>query len=268
MVEISSYIPEKAKIIGLKDETRDIRTFTLEEGGKKAFFFEPGQFVELSVIGVGESPFSISSAPGEALGLTVKNVGDVTQAMFNLKKGDEVGVRGPFGTHYPLEKMTGRDLVFVAGGFGMASLASAVKHALRNKKKFGRLSLYYGARSPDEFVFTSEIKQWTKRGLKVTRTIDNKCKGWKECVGFVHEAMKHRPPSKDCTAFVCGPPRMIDAAAAQLADTGISEKRIFVSLERKMCCGIGKCGHCLVHGKYVCRDGPVFNYEEAKEVME
>ena len=263
---MNSYVPVKAEITGIRLETRDIRTFSLAVEGKKAFFFEPGQFVEVSLPGFGEAPFSISSAPGKCLEITVKKIGDVTQGLFKLEKGDEVGVRGPFGTYYPLEKMAERDLVFVAGGFGIASLAAAVKQVLSNKKKFGRISLYYGARTPSDFIFQSELKKWRKQGVKVNQAVDAACAEWKGCVGFVSDLLEQKPPSPAAAAFACGPPRMIDAAAQQLVKAGIPEKRIFVSLERRMSCGIGKCGHCLIRGKYVCRDGPVFTYAEAKKL--
>ncbi|MEW5955026.1 MAG: FAD/NAD(P)-binding protein [Candidatus Micrarchaeota archaeon] len=263
---MNAYVPLKAEITAVRDETQDIRTFALAVEGKNSFFFEPGQFVEVSLPGFGEAPFSISSAPGEPLEITVKNAGDVTQGLFQLEKADEVGVRGPFGTYYPLDKMAERDLVFVAGGFGLASLAAAVKQALCKKSRFGELSLYYGARSPGDFVFQSDLKQWRKQGIRVNQSIDKTCVGWKGCVGFVSDLLEQKPPSPQAAAFACGPPRMIDAAAQQLAKAGIPEKRIFVSLERRMSCGIGKCGHCLVRGKYVCRDGPVFGYAEAKKL--
>ncbi|NYZ74727.1 FAD/NAD(P)-binding protein [Candidatus Micrarchaeota archaeon] len=264
---MNPYYPMKAQVAAVRQETGDIKTFTLQVEGKKSFFFEPGQFVQVSLLGYGESPFSISSTPGDALEITVKNVGDVTQGMFKLEKGDELGVRGPFGTYYPLEKMAERDLVFVAGGFGMASLASGVKEALHKQNKFGQISLYYGARSPREFIFADGLTQWKKQGVKVNQSIDKTCAGWKGCVGFVPELLDQKPPSPRAAAFVCGPPRMIDASAQKLVEAGIPEKRIFVSLERRMSCGVGKCGHCLVRGKYVCRDGPVFTYAEAKKLV-
>ncbi|MBI5158485.1 FAD/NAD(P)-binding protein, partial [Candidatus Micrarchaeota archaeon] len=239
----------KAVIRKVAVETPDVKTFSLEMEEKMRF--KPGQFVELSILGIGEAPISISSCPrDELLELSVKRVGDVTNVLHELKLGDSVWVRGPYGNGWP--EVEENDLV-VGGGIGIAPLRPVVRRA-------GKISVYYGARTPEDLCFKKELKEWGKK-MKVEVTVDSEGAGWNGSVGPV-TALIEKAGRLDGKALICGPPIMIKFVADALKKKGVKEENVFVSLERVMKCGFGKCGRCMLGGKYVCTDGPVFKYSE------
>ncbi|MGB9577156.1 MAG: FAD/NAD(P)-binding protein [Candidatus Norongarragalinales archaeon] len=256
-------------VSSVRVEAGGLKTFELKfksPRDERVFSFSPGQFVEVSVPGFGEAPFSVSSAPHEGLWVTVKAVGNVSRALHSLGVGSEVGLRGPFGKGYPLSAFKGKSVVFVAGGFGMASLRSAIACSV-HLKLFDEVFLYYGAHSPSDFLFEDDLRKWSEEGVRVVKSVDVSCVGWTGCVGFVSSALSAKPPSSFASAaFLCGPPKMMDVVAEQLVSRGMKADNVFVSLERLMHCGVGKCGHCMVHGRYVCVDGPVFSFAERKKL--
>lgn len=260
------------------DDTED--TFTMElqplkgGGGPAAPLerFEPGQFDMLYAFGVGEVPVSLSGDPSDASRLvhTVRAVGSVTEALRRLAPGDEVGVRGPFGHPWPVERAEGRDLVVVAGGIGMAPLRPVLYHVVRHRHRYGRVALLYGARRPEEILFVPELRVWRSRlDLDVHVTVDRATEDWRGDVGFV-TTLVGRPPLDpyNALAMVCGPELMMRYAALELVKRGMSEDDIFVSLERNMKCGIGLCGHCQLGPTFVCKDGPVYPFAQVRQLLQ
>lgn len=247
-------------------ETAD--TFTLglaPEPGGAALPFAPGQFNMLYVFGVGEVPISISGDPSrtERLVHTIRAVGAVTRGLQRLKKGDLVGVRGPFGTAWPAEQAYGRDLVIVAGGIGLAPLRPAIYHVLAHRGMYGRVVLLYGARTPGDILYPKELSSWRGRfDMEVEVTVDRATAGWQGPVGVVTKLIERAPfDPGSATAFICGPEVMIRFSAMGLEQRGVSRPSIAVSLERNMKCALGLCGHCQFGPFFVCREGPVFAYD-------
>lgn len=258
----NSYIPKVIRIERVCKETADIKSVFL----KYPLSFIPGQFLEISCFGIGEVPISISSSPAEELvRLTFRRVGAVTEALFNLKKNDSLGLRGPFGNGFSFEQLQGKDLIFIAGGMGIAPLRSLLKTILSKKdNKFGNITLLYGSRNSREMLYKNDLKNWSK-SIKALLTVDKPEAGWKGNVGVVTQLLnqiKINPPATK--AILCGPEIMMHFAALKLTELGMKPSDIIVSLERHMKCGVGKCGHCYIADKFVCRDGPVFTCEELK----
>ncbi len=269
----STYLPHLATIENVEEDTYDTKTFRLAledgEGLKSAL---PGQFVELSVFGAGEAPFCIAS-PGVENGrleITVRRVGVVTEALHALGPREVVGVRGPLGNHWPFEEVAGRDILFVGGGIGLPPLQSLLLKMLRERSKFGRIIVLYGARTPKDLLYRDRLREWEKReDMQLLVTVDYGDEQWKGRVGMVPVLFKEvelRPP--ETTAFLCGPPIMIKVVMEQLVEMGFSPRDVVTTLERYMKCGVGKCNHCMVGDKYVCLDGPVFTYEQILEMLD
>lgn len=258
-------IPSVGEIISLNDETPDTRTFHIRCDLED---YKPGQFVELSVFGYGEAPISISSIPNEGLRLTARKVGQVTSALFRLKEGSKIGLRGPFGRPFPMDEMRGHDLVIVGGGIGLAPLRPVIVHAIKNRNDFGRVLLLYGARKPPELLFKEELKRWPEE-IEVHVTVDVGDSNWHGETGVVTTLFrKVEMPISDAYAVVCGPPVMMRFVARDLLEMGYPPTRMYFSLERMMKCGIGICGHCLLGDKFICRDGPIFSLREALSLLE
>lgn len=270
------YLPAKAKTIDVIEMNSDVKLFRIVP--EKTFKYKPGQFLMVSLWGVGEAPISITSTHGvqEYIELCIKRVGYVTSAIHSIKSGDEIGIRGPFGNSFSIENAKGRDILFVAGGMGIAPLRSLINEVIRTipplnspLNKGGRrgvLQLIYGSRSPSDVLFTDDINTWQKKSMNVTLTVDRKDKGWKADTGIVTEHLnKSRISFKSAYAFVCGPHIMIEAVMRDLFSMGMREENIVTTLEAHMKCGVGKCGHCYADGKYICTDGPVFSYKEIKQ---
>jgi len=270
----NTYIPFQMKIENIIDENpdRSLRTFDLsfvDKEVEKTFKYFPGQFCEFSMLGKGESPFGIASSPTKKgiLKFTVSRTGLVTNEIHCLQIGDIVGMRGPMGNWYPIEKMKGKDIVIIGGGFAFTTLRSLIVYLLENRSDYGKISVIYGARNPDLFIFKEELKEWDKRDdIILHLTIDKPIKGWSKLCGFVPTITEEVKPDPTSWAIVCGPPIMIKYTLPVLSKLGFDDSIIYTSLERRMKCGIGKCGRCGISSKYVCIDGPVFSLDELNKI--
>lgn len=263
--------------ITVENEAKDLKTFRLvfcNDEEANDFHFRCGQFAELTVFGVGECPIGIASSPMETdfLEFTVKRYPDglVTNALHNCSVADRIGVRGPLGNSFPMERMEGKNVVIVSGGFAFTTLRSTIQYILHkdNRAKFGALNLVYGARSPGELLYKDELKEWERRDdIETNITVDKGDENWKGREGFVPTVLEQvAPGSKDTIALVCGPPIMLKFTLPVLTKLGFGPGEIVTSLEMRMKCGIGLCGRCNIGPKYVCRDGPVFTYEQIQDL--
>ena len=263
-------VPRPARITKVVHETAD--TFTLHlEPPKGRFEFAPGQFNMLYVFGVGEVPISISGDPDapEVLVHTIRAVGAVTRALAALGPGDVVGVRGPYGNRWPVGEAVRRDLVVVAGGIGLAPLRPVIYQALTHRGDFDRVYVLYGTRTPADILFEAELGAWRARfDFEVELTVDRGIGGWSGRTGVVTTLIERADfAPESAVAMVCGPEVMMRFAARELAQSGVEEDRIFVSLERKMKCGIGQCGNCQLGPELLCRDGPIYTYARARGLL-
>lgn len=265
-------LPAPYRVAGRTIETHDCVTLRLEPAGDPLPPFQPGQFTMLAVPGIGEVAISISGDPAAQDGTltqTIRAVGAVSSALHDAPPGTPVGVRGPFGTTWDLPSATGRDLVIVAGGVGLAPLRPVVLGALAGRGSYRSVRLIAGARTPAEFLFRGQIEDWSGRpGIEVELAIDQPAVGWDGQVGFVTEPLARLPvdPARS-TAFLCGPEPMMRFSAQVLLRKGIPADDIRISLERDMKCGIGLCGHCQLGPILVCRDGPVVSYALAGSLL-
>lgn len=254
--------PEALTVTGRRRETPD--TWTLELSGPAPRPFAPGQFNMLYAFGQGEAAISISGGPsGEALAHTVRAMGPTTQALCRVRPGDVLGVRGPFGNGWPVDRAEGADVVVVAGGLGLAPLRPAIHHVLAHRRRYGRVAVLYGSRSPDLLLYAGELEAWAEQpGVEVGLTVDAAGRGWHGRVGIVSQLVSRAGLDPASTvALVCGPEVMMRHAVGTLRDRGLPPARIFLSLERNMQCGVGHCGHCQLGPVLVCRDGPVFPFD-------
>jgi len=268
--------PSMARIERILPQVEGHRLFQLrfvDEDIATAFTHVPGQFVELTVLGVGEAPISISSPPTRPgiIEICVRKAGLVTSALFELQKGDLVALRGPFGRGFPMDILKGKDLLLVAGGLGMAPLRSLLQAILDERGNYGDLVLMYGARNPDDVLFKYELLGLMNRtDIKYLLSVDVDEEGiWRQYIGVVtglFERVDMNPESTFCA--LCGPPIMYRFVIKELLKRNIKTERIFVSLERMMQCGVGKCGHCTIGEYYCCTDGPVFKYSEISHIKE
>jgi NAD(P)H-flavin reductase len=266
---VNPMLAELYAMRGLQQETYDTFTFELEPKNKtRTFSFAPGQFNMLYVFGVGEVPISISGDPtkSETLVHTTRAVGTVTNAMWKLRRGDLLGVRGPFGTGWPVEEARGKDVVIVTGGLGLPPLRPSVYQLLSRKQEYGRLVLLYGARTPEDIVYGREIEQWRKGSdIAVDLTVDRATGQWRGNVGVVTTLIpKATFDPANTIAMVCGPEIMMRFTIAELQRRGLSDNSIYFSMERNMKCAFGFCGHCQFGPFFVCKDGPVFRYDRVK----
>jgi NAD(P)H-flavin reductase len=246
-------------------ETYDTFTMELEPAGKGDFTFAAGQFNMLYVFGVGEVPISISGDPTNPLPLihTTRAVGTVTKAMMNLKKGDILGLRGPFGTSWPMDKAKGKDVVIVTGGIGLPPLRPAIYQLLANRDDYRKIVLLYGARTPADILFPEELEQWRGRfDIQVAITVDRANADWRGNVGVVTRLIpKAGFNPKNAVAMIVGPEIMMHYTVMELQKSGLADRDIYVSMERNMKCGIGLCGHCQCGPTFICKDGPVYTHE-------
>jgi NAD(P)H-flavin reductase len=263
-------VPTPFVVHKVRRETADTYTLDLiRPGGGADLAFAPGQFNMLYAFGVGEVPISISGDParGETLVHTVRDVGRATQAICRLKKGEALGVRGPYGTPWPVAEAAGSDLIIVAGGLGLAPLRPAIYHLLKERPAYGNLELIYGARTPGDLLYRRELERWRGRfDMRVHVTVDSASSDWRANVGVVTNLIgraRFDPPST--TALVCGPGLMMRFTVLELLNHGLTPAQIFVSMERNMKCGVGLCGHCQWGPFFICKDGPVFCYERIKD---
>ena len=263
-------VPEPYRVRRVLQELPD--TFTLEiepSSGSSAGTFNAGQFNMLYVFGIGEIPISISGDPANAdiFVHTTRVVGPVTKALRKLKRGDELGVRGPFGSHWPVGPAVGSDIVIVAGGIGLAPLRPALYEILAKRENYGKVVLLYGTRTPDDILYRKELEQWGARfDLQVYVTVDRAIGGWHGNVGVVTTLISRAGfDPRSSVALVCGPEIMMRFAIEELLKRGVRAEQIFLSMERNMKCAVGFCGHCQFGNSFVCKDGPVFGYDESQD---
>jgi NAD(P)H-flavin reductase len=266
MPEVSPYLPRWAEIVRIEDLTASEKLFKMYLVSGEPLGHKSGQFVELSVMGIGEAPISISSPPQEdnSFELAIRKVGNLTNAVHSLKIGDKVGIRGPFGTHFPAEEAKGKDILFVAGGIGLVPLRSFIHFVLEHRDEYGEVTILFGARNPSERLFLDELEQWgIREDVKYLDTVDVPDPNWKGHVGVIttlFPGINFDPSKTYC--IVVGPPVMYRFVILEAKAKGIPDTQIFLSLERRMKCGVGKCGHCQINHLYVCQDGPVFRYAD------
>ncbi|HEU4941723.1 MAG TPA: FAD/NAD(P)-binding protein [Gaiellaceae bacterium] len=267
----SPYLPETFRIRRRLRETADTWTLELEPAaGGEVFAFEPGQFTMVYAFGAGEVPISISGDPArrDRLVHTVRVAGATTRAICSITRGGTLGIRGPYGTAWPVDRAEGGDLVIAAGGIGLAPLRPAIYAALSRREAFERVVLLYGGRSPDQLLYAGELDRLRARGVDVHVTVDRADEGWSGPVGVVTTLIERAAFDPDrSTALVCGPEVMMRFAAAGLAAAGISTNRVFVSMERNMKCALGQCGRCQFGPVFVCGDGPVFPYAAVERLL-
>ena len=268
------YLPHIVAITKIVDETDDTKTFHLsfrDEQLRQDFTFASGQFAEYSVFGAGECPLCISSSPtrGDHLECTARRVGRVTNALHRLGVGAEVGFRGPYGNGFPLDFLKGKSLVFVAGGIGLAPLRSLIWNVLDSRDEYERVTIVYGARSPADLCFGYDLAAWEgNKTVNITTTVDRGDSNWQGREGFVPQVLEQTAPSaENAVTIVCGPPVMIRFTFPVLEKLGFTPERMLTTLEKRMKCGIGKCGRCNIGNLYVCRDGPVFSYQQIKNFI-
>jgi len=267
------FLPTFARILKVEQLTALEKVFTLRLPDGQPLGHRPGQFVEVSVLGVGEAPISISSSPSrseDTFEMCVRKVGDVTSAIHRLGPGDKIGIRGPFGRSFPYEKFRGKDILFAPGGLGLAPLRSLINQVLDERALYGRVILLYGARNPSELLFKDELKRWSERSdVEFHVTVDRGDETWTGNTGVITTLFSHISIyPRNTVAATCGPPVMYRFVLMELFGKGISEGNIWLSLERRMKCGIGKCGHCQINNVYACQSGPVFSYKEIKGLEE
>jgi sulfhydrogenase subunit gamma (sulfur reductase) len=268
------YLPHIVVIERIIEETPNIRTFHFNFKDKKLqkeFSFESGQFGEYSVFGIGEAPFCISSSPTRRhhLEFTAQRVGRVTNALHRLGVGAEIGFRGPYGNSFPLDFLQGKNLVFVGGGIGLAPLRSLIWNVLDNRGKYKDIEIIYGARTPADLCFKYDLDAWGKnKTVNMVVTVDKGDESWTGRVGVVPKILEEVAPSaKNAVAIVCGPPVMIRFTFPVLTKLGFTPEQMLTTLEKRMKCGIGKCGRCNIGNIFVCRDGPVFSYAQIKNFV-
>ena len=262
-------LPVPFRVVARERETHDTWTLELEPAAGAPVRAQPGQFTMLYAFGTGEVPISISGVGGERLVHTVRAVGDVTRAICESQPGTLLGVRGPFGNAWPLTDAVGGDVVVVAGGIGLAPLRAAFRHLLEHRADYGELALLYGARTPDDLIYTEELDRWRgERDVQVEITVDHAEGGWRGKVGVVPKLIGNaRFEATAVSAFVVGPEIMMRYAAQALLDRGVAPARIHLSMERDMKCGLGHCGHCQLGPTLICRDGPVYSYDRVAPLM-
>ena len=272
MIE-SIYAPKIARLAEVRPMTELEKLFVIELPNGESLGHQPGQFVMLAIPGVGEAPISISSSPSRSNGrfeLCVRRMGDVTGALHRMKPGDYVGIRGPFGHGFPIEQMRGKDMLFAPGGLGLAPLRSLINQVLDERGSFGRVIILYGAKRPAELLFRDELEQWAARDdVEFHVTVDRGDETWTGNIGVITTLFpKITVDPRNTVAVTCGPPIMYRFVLMEMLGKGIPETQIYLSLERRMKCGLAKCGHCQINHLYACKEGPVFTYAQIKNVPE
>lgn len=265
-------IPAIGVITDVRIDTPDVKTFrVITPDGKKAFDHKPGQCAMLSIPGVGEAMFSITSSPTntEFMEFSIKKCGCVTDWLHQAEVGQQITIRGPYGRPFPVDtEFKGKDLLFIAGGIGLAPLRSVINYCRDNRADYGTIDIVYGSRSMDDLVDYKEIvDEWTKdTDLHVHLTIDREQEGWDGHVGFVPTYVKELGFDTNKTAIICGPPIMIKFTLDAMIELGFDKTQVYTTMELRMKCGVGKCGRCNIGAKYVCKDGPVFRCDELDEL--
>ncbi len=265
------FVPELYRAVRVVPELHDTVTLELAPLSGNRPVFEPGQFNMLYAFGVGEAAISISGDPAEEATFihTVRNIGAVSKALWALEAGAVAGLRGPFGTGWPVEGAEGSDVVIVAGGLGLAPLRPTIYHILANRSRYGRVSILYGCRNPSDMLYRHELEQWRRRlDVDLMVTVDHADASWHGNVGVVPSLIRRTAFDAHATvAMVCGPEVMMRYTIGALRSAGVSEKRIYLSMERNMKCAIGLCGHCQFGPDFVCKDGPVMPYSKVARIF-
>lgn len=265
-------VPSVGVITDIRIDTPDVKTFrVVSRDGKKCFSHMPGQCAMLSIPGVGEAMFSITSSPTNAdfMEFSIKKCGCLTDWLHGCEAGQEVLIRGPYGNHFPVEdKLKNKDLLFIAGGIGLAPLRSVINYCRDNRSDYGKIDIVYGSRSKADLVDYSEIiYEWTAdANVNVHLTIDRPEDSWDGHVGFVPNFVKELEFDTNKTVLLCGPPIMIKFTLQGLMEMGFDKKQVYTTMELRMKCGVGKCGRCNIGSKYVCKDGPVFRCDELESL--
>lgn len=271
---VDTWMPVPARIVAVKQENINTRTFRIrlvDESIRKAYHFAPGQFNMLYVPGVGEAAISMSSDSEnpEVLEHTIRMVGSVTRAIDRIGEGGLIGLRGPFGRGWPLDQLPGRDVVMMAGGIGLAPMRPVIYWLLRRRDQFRRLILLFGCRTPDDRVYVEELEKWeTQRAMDLLVTVDNATPGWVGPVGVVTKLLQRiKVNAGRTTVLVCGPRMLHRAAAWSLLQLHVPPAQVYLNMERNMHCGFGRCGHCQYGAKFVCKDGPVFGFDQIADIF-
>ncbi len=264
----SLYLPESARIVDKRRMTDDETWYHVRFESGRSLDHDPGQFVEVSIFGVGEAPISVTSPPSmkDGFELCIRHVGNVTDAIRGLDVGDSLGIRGPFGRGFSTTPALGKDVLFVAGGLGLVPLRSLIKTVMENRSDFRRVILFYGTRSPDTVLYEDEVEEWERDpDIEFHLTVDMTDDTWKHNVGVVTTLFPRVSlDPEETAAYICGPDIMFRFVVQQTSSIGIPDDMTFLSLERRMKCGVGKCGHCQEGSVFVCREGPCFSYSEIK----
>ncbi len=270
--QTSLYLPSLAQLVRVEQLTKMEKLFEVKFQDGRDLGHQPGQFVEVSLFGIGEAPISVSSSPTKkgSFELGVRAVGNVTRALHGLEAGATLGIRGPFGQGFPVEEMKGKDILFVAGGIGLVPLRSLINYVLDNRRDFGRVLVLFGAKTPSEQLFLDELSKWRQsKEMEYFETVDRSDGQWKGNVGVITTLFpKIAVDPGKTVAVIVGPPIMYRFAILEAQVKGIPDDQIIVSLERRMKCGVGKCGHCQINDLYVCQEGPVFRYTKIKDLKE
>lgn len=268
-MKTSPYKPMKGTITAAKMLTEKEKFFKVELEDKIELGHEPGQFVMVSIFGYGEAPISVCSSPTDRgyFEMTVRAVGSLTNKLHTLGNGDVIGVRGPFGNGFPIDSMFGYDILIVAGGLGIVPLRSLIRYIMENRNDFGKVDILLGCKTPKELLFNEETKEWMRRfEIKLNCTVDKADPEWQGNVGLITTLIPGVDLNPTRTyAVVVGPPIMYKFVIVKLLEKNIPDHQLILDLERRMKCGLGKCGHCQIEGSYVCQKGPVFRYSELKK---
>ncbi|MBN1126741.1 MAG: FAD/NAD(P)-binding protein [Sedimentisphaerales bacterium] len=265
------YLPELATIRKKQKFTRLEMYYHVELDSEKELGHKAGQFVEVSIAGIGEAPISISSSPTQTgFELVVRNAGSVTNAIHNLDTGAKIGIRGPFGKGYPVDELKGKNIVFICGGLGLAPQRSFINYVLDNRDQYDDVEILLGTKCFEDRFYVDEITKWAQRSdVNFVETLDVGCDQWKGNVGVVTTIIpKVKTDLSKAHVLVCGPPIMYKFVLMSLAEAKVPKENIFVNLERRMKCGVGKCGHCQMNNQYVCQSGPVYRFSELGHVPE
>ena len=269
---IDLYYPEMAKITAIEELTEKEKCFKILLPDGKPLNHKPGQFVEVSIFGFGEAPISICSSPlqGPEFELTIRNAGRLTDKIHRMKSGEKIGIRGPFGNGFNVDNFLGKDLLYIAGGIGLAPLKSLIDTSIERREEFGRIIILYGSKSPEEMMFLDDLKKWENRDdIEYFCTVDQADEKWKGNSGVITTLIPQLDLDlRNTMVSIVGPPIMYKFVLMALKGKRIPHENIYMSLERRMKCGVGKCGHCQINHSYVCQDGPVYHYPTILQLEE
>ena len=265
------FLPREAEILGAEFMTATEKRFTLRMKDGRALEYQPGQILEVGLMGFGEIPIGLASSPTRqrSFDLVIRSVGRVSKAVNALERGQSLFLRGPLGKGFPLDKLRGNDVLIVAGGIGLCPTRSLIQYILDCRAAFREFTLFFGARTPADQLFQEDLAQWrTSPDVEFLETVDRPDPAWTGNTGVITSLFKKTGISPETRVVICGPPIMYKFVMAELKGIGIPAEHVFVDLERRMKCGIGKCGHCQINDVYVCADGPVFCYKDIEHLEE